>query len=78
MSQRIVEQIIGRLVTDDGFRRRFAADPSAALGEIASCGCDLNACERQALLGLDASRFDGVAEAVDPSLLKAELSGGES
>jgi len=78
VSQRIVEQVIGRLVTDEGYRRRFAADPRGAIDEIACCGRELNDCERQALLSLDAERFNSFAEAIDPMLLKADLSGGIS
>lgn len=78
MSQRTVEQVIGKLVTDEGFRRRFAEDPRAAIEEVARWGCELNACEWRALLRIDTRRFDRLAEAVDPQLLKADLSGGIS
>lgn len=78
MSQRTVEQIVGRLVTDEGYRRRFAADPRRAIEELVRWGCELNGCERRALLRLDVQRFDRLADAIDPSLLKADLSGGES
>lgn len=76
MSQRFVEQVIGRLVTDEGFRRRFAEDPRRAIEEVACCGRELNEWEERALLSLDPERFDRFAEAIDPTLLKADLSGG--
>ena len=78
MSQRTVEQVIGRLVTDEGFRRRFAEDPRGAIEEVVRWGCQLNSCEWRALLGLDPKRFDRLAEVIDPTLLKADLSGGVS
>jgi hypothetical protein len=78
LSQRIVEQIIGKLVTDEGFRRRFGGDSRAAIGEVARCGCHLTAYEWQALSRLDPQRFDRFAEALDPRLLQADLSGGTS
>ena len=36
MSQRHIETIVGRLVTDEDFRRRFVAGPDAALEELAA------------------------------------------
>jgi len=78
VSQRIVELVIGRLVTDEGFRRRFATDPRGVIDEIACCGRELTDCERRALLSLDPERFDSFAEVIDPTLLKADLSGGIS
>jgi hypothetical protein len=78
VSQFTVEQVIGRLVTDEGFRRRFAADPGRAIEEVACCGRALNDCESQALQRLDPAPFERFAEAIDPRLLKADLSGGVS
>jgi Ribosomally synthesized peptide prototyped by Frankia Franean1_4349. len=74
----MVEQIIGKLVTDEGFRSRFVADPAAALEELARCGCDLNACERRALLRVEAKHIERFAETIDPSLVRVDLSGGVS
>lgn len=78
MSQHTVEQVIGRLVTDEAFRRRFAADPSATLDGVLGCGCKLNPCERRALLDIDLRSIEKLSEAVDPRLLKVDLSGGLS
>lgn len=78
VSQRTVEQVIGRLVTDEGFRRRFAEDPRAAIEEVVRWRCELNSCEWQALLRIDAHRVEQLAESIDPGLLKADLSGGVS
>lgn len=78
MSQETVEHVIGRLITDEGFRRRFACDPESTLDEIARCGCSLNHCERRALAELDVSRFERFADGIDPRLAKVDLSGGLS
>lgn len=73
MSQHHVEQAIGRLVTDEGFRRRFAADPPAAIQRLVDAGFELNPCERRALVSLDPRRLARFAETVDPCILKVEL-----
>jgi len=73
MSQRNVEKVIGRLVTDEGFRRRFAADPPAAIQQLVDGGVELNLCERRALAALEPERVALFAEALDPCILKVEL-----
>jgi hypothetical protein len=77
MSQRNVERVIGRLVTDEGFRHRFAADPSAALAEMSGCGMDLTDLERRALVSIDPNQAERFADAIDPRIQKVELAGGQ-
>ena len=72
MSQRNVERFLGRLVTDEAFRRQFWGDPEALLEELRAAGVDLNSCERRALsaLGRDAvARF--VAD-LDPCIQRVD------
>lgn len=76
MAQRNVENLIGRLVTDEAFRRRFAADRAAVLAELEASGWDLNPCERHALAALDVAAVARFAEAIDPRLQKTDLRGG--
>lgn len=76
MSQRSVERVIGKLVTDEAFRRRFAEDSEAALRETLDGGLELNACERHALKCLDIDVLDRLAQAIDPRLQKTEIQGG--
>jgi Ribosomally synthesized peptide prototyped by Frankia Franean1_4349. len=76
MSQRSVERVIGRLVTDEGFRRRFAAQPETVLQEAMGCGLELTACEVQALSGIDRQSLQRFADAIDPRLQKTEIQGG--
>jgi len=76
MSQVNVERVIGRLMTDEAFRRRFSADAAATLQELLSRGTDLNPCEVQALLAIDARILSLCAKAIDPRLQKTDLQGG--
>ena len=73
MSQAHVERVIGRLVTDDGFRREFVRDPVAALRGMRACGVELTDIESRALAGLDPGRLARFAETLDPRLLKCCL-----
>jgi hypothetical protein len=76
MSQRSVERVIGKLVTDEAFRRRFAVDREGALRDSVGCGLELNACEREALASLDIRLLERLAQAIDPRLQKTEINGG--
>jgi len=73
MSQRNVERVIGRLVTDEAFRRRFATYPDAALAAVGAEGLELNDCERRALAAIDAEAIDRFASAIDARLHKTDL-----
>lgn len=73
MSQRTVEAVIGRLVTDEGFRRSFRENPGAVLDELIATGIPLTAVERQALLEMDARACEEFADRVDPRLQKVCL-----
>jgi len=75
MSQCNVERVIGRLVTDDGFRRRFAQDPTATLRELVERGIELNPCEERALAALDIRRLARFARTLDPRIQKVEPGG---
>ncbi|HKF42606.1 MAG TPA: Os1348 family NHLP clan protein [Thermoanaerobaculia bacterium] len=68
MTQKNVELVIGRLVTDEEFRRLFERDPAAALETLAVTGLELNRVERQELLSLDAEAFEVLAPTVSPRL----------
>ena len=70
MSQRNVERVIGRLVTDEKFRRRFESDPVKTLEEMAATGAELTDVEKRALAGLDSRLVARFADAIDPRLQK--------
>lgn len=73
MSQRNVEWVIGRLVTDEAFRDVFAVNPDAIVRELAASGVELTPCERNALAAFDVDIAERCAAAIDPRLLKADL-----
>ena len=77
MSQRNVERVIGRLVTDEAFRRRFAQAPRAVLQGLAAGGVELNPCELQALAAIDSRELARFADAIDPRLQKSDLHGSK-
>lgn len=76
MSQSNVERVIGQLVTDEAFRRRFTEDPRATLQGLAHCWGGLTECELQGLVSLDPQLLARLAEAIDPRLQKTDLQGG--
>jgi hypothetical protein len=73
MLHRSVETIIGKLVTDEGLRRRFLADAAAVLDELRGQGWELSPVETGALTGLDQSAIAAFADAIDRRLQKIEL-----
>jgi hypothetical protein len=73
MSQRSVETIVGKLVTDEGFRRRFLADASTELDALTRRGCELTPVERQALQALDLEAIQTFAGLIDRRLVKVDF-----
>lgn len=73
MSQRGVEVIVGRLVTDEAFRTSFGRDPLGALEDLARREVDLTPAEIEALSGMPRSAWDAMAELVDPRLQRVSL-----
>lgn len=73
MSQRNVEQLIGKLATDEGFRRRFERNREAALTETMASGLQLTPVEQRALLDLDVNACERFAGCLDPRIQKISL-----
>ena len=73
MSQRSVEQVIGRLATDEGFRQRFERSRETALREAVANGLELTPVERGALLDLDVDAAERFAGCLDPRIQKISL-----
>ena len=76
MSQASVERIVGRLVTDEDFRRDFHVDPERVVRGLADRGIELTRAEVAALVTLDPRTFDRFADHLDPRLQKASLRAG--
>lgn len=70
MSQRSVEHLIGRLATDEEFRRRFQEDRNAVIGEAIASGLALTPVEIKALVDIDFSACQRFARCLDGRLQK--------
>jgi hypothetical protein len=73
MSQRSVEHVIGRLATDEDFRRRFETERETVLQELLASGTELTPVELRALRDLDFSACRRFARCLDPRLQKISL-----
>jgi hypothetical protein len=71
MTQKNVEMVIGRLVTDADFRRRFARDPEGALASLKESGVELNRVETEELLAIDPRKFEVLDPVVSSRLQRA-------
>jgi hypothetical protein len=73
VAQRIVETLIGRLITDELFRTHFLTDPERTLSELCDRGLELTPTEIAALVNTDPDLWIRGAELIDPRLQKASL-----
>jgi hypothetical protein len=73
MSQRNVERLIGRLLTDDALREQFLESPERAIASFVAEGWELTALEDAALAGLDPRSLSALASRVDPRIRKVSL-----
>jgi hypothetical protein len=71
MSQRSVEKLLGRILTDDDFRRAFFPVRAASFELAATHGLDLTPTERSALSALKARRFECIAQELDPRISRS-------
>lgn len=75
MSQTHVEQVIGRLATDEHWRAAYRRAPAETLDALTSAAAlDVTPTERRALLALSADALDSFARALDPRLQRLEVS----
>jgi putative modified peptide len=70
MSQKSVEILLGKLVTDEELRHLFQADPAGALRQT---GLELTGVEVEALRSVAPWALDNLARSLDPRLQKASL-----
>ena len=73
MAQRNVEIVIGRLVTDEGFRTAFFRDPATTLTRFIDSGYDLTSVEIAALRDTHLGVWARAAEQIDSRLQKVSL-----
>jgi hypothetical protein len=78
MSQREIEHLIGRLVTDEEFRREFETDPAGVMRGLIERGAALTAPEVAALAATPADVWRRAARDLDPRLQKVSLKRGRS
>jgi hypothetical protein len=71
--QRHIEMLIGRLVTDEDFRRAFERDPQQVLSDAAEWGLALSEIEVTALLATDQELWERIALELDSRLQKASF-----
>lgn len=74
MSQKCVELLLGRILTDEDFRRDFFPVRDFSFAVAAAHGLELSPIERNALSALNGSRFEFIATALDPRILRAGTS----
>jgi hypothetical protein len=72
MSHKSVEAVIGKLATDEGFRRQFLGNALAALDELQQRGIELTPVEIQALAALDPEAVNAFAGNIDGRLQKVD------
>jgi len=73
LAQRIIEMLIGRLITDEQFRSEFIRDPENTLLGLRDRGLELSRTEVAALVNTDRAVWARTADAIDPRLQKASL-----
>jgi hypothetical protein len=73
VSQRAIETIVGRLVTDEAFRKAFEQNPRHTLEELLAQGVGLTETEISALIGTRLTLWAEVGDQIDPHLQKADL-----
>ena len=78
MSQREIEHLIGRLVTDEEFRREFETDPGGMLRGLVERGVALTGSEIAALAATPSEVWRRAARDLDPRLQKVSLKRGRS
>ena len=76
MSQRNVELLIGRLLTDDDLRRQFVRNPVEVVGAFRQQGWELTDGETAALADTDARTWTALASCIPSRLRRCSLRTG--
>jgi hypothetical protein len=75
MSQTSVEKLLGRILTDDGFRGSFFPIRGESFELAAAHGFDLNPIEVSALSSLRRRTFECIASSLDPRISRSSAAG---
>jgi predicted DNA-binding protein (UPF0251 family) len=70
MAQKAVETLLGRLLTDEDFRRRFFDEPLAVCRQEA---LEVTSRELEAILAVDEVQFAQFAKQLDARIVRATL-----
>jgi hypothetical protein len=73
MSQKTVQLIVGRLITDEDYRLQFLSDPLRVLMALRDQGVELTHGEIEALVRTDRALWTEAAERVDPHLQRSSF-----
>ena len=75
MSQRDVEKLLGKILTNDEFRQSFFPVGRHSFEYAASHGLELTAVERSALSSLRSRAFECLARSLDPRISRSSAAG---
>jgi hypothetical protein len=73
MSQRTVERVVGRLITDEEFRVQFTRRPQQTLAVLVEQGWELTPIEVDALVQTDTKLWSDSARRINPRLQRSSL-----
>jgi hypothetical protein len=73
MSHRMVERVIGRLLTDEELRLEFTRAPRQTVARLGQQGWELSGLEVEALLAIEPSFWSQAAARIDPRLQRCSL-----
>lgn len=73
MSQRHIEKLVGRLLTDEELRSAFIRHPAETLDHLQGQGWEISAVERDALLEEDPAVWRDLARRIPSRLQRCNL-----
>lgn len=73
MSQRHIEKLVGRLLTDEELRSNFIRRPAETLDTLSAEGWEISALEREALLAEDPQLWRDLARRIPSRLQRCNL-----
>ena len=76
MSQRHIEKLVGRLLTDEELRSNFIRRPAETLDALIAEGWEISPLEREALLGEDPTMWRDLARRIPSRLQRCNLRSG--